>query len=101
MEDSWHLFVGLLLLVGGLVWVVNQIRTRLRDDADHMTDKMQLLKQMRELHREGDLSEAEFRSIKSRLLVLKDFLPQQPDHEVKQTITEDCPDSTLSESEEE
>lgn len=54
------IFVGAMLIV----W----IRSRYRDREDPAADDHQMLAQVGELHREGDLSEEEYRSIKHRLV---------------------------------
>ena len=61
-------WIGLLVAVGGLVGVIIRIRTLFREDADAAADNHQLLTSISDLHREGDLSEDEYRSIKGRLI---------------------------------
>lgn len=100
ISESWYLYVGLILAVSILIWVIIQIRTRLRDDTDHAADPWQLLKQMQDLHRGGELTEEEYRSIKSRLISQNDEFLQQPDDNSKQSIKEDCPDETSSDEQE-
>ncbi|MEZ6045561.1 MAG: hypothetical protein R3C11_08285 [Planctomycetaceae bacterium] len=94
VADSWYLYAGLLLAVIGMIWVIIQLRTRLRDDTDRMADHWQLLQQMQEMHREGDLTEEEYRSIKGRLISQNEELLQQSTEKSKQSIIEDCPDKT-------
>ena len=69
-QESWYIYLGLTVVVGFLIWVIIQVRTRLRDDTGHMADHWQLLQQMQDLHRQGDLTEEEYRSIKGRLISL-------------------------------
>lgn len=67
LPNGWDLVwmgVGVLFLV----WLTFRVRAWFRDDdagSGHATD---LLTDMRELHRQGGLSEEEFRLIKSRLV---------------------------------
>lgn len=57
------LCVALLFLAGVVYW----LRSWWREDSGREADSNELLTQFRELHREGDLTDEEFRSIKSRL----------------------------------
>lgn len=67
MKDSaLPVFAVALLLVFGL-WLIVWIRDRYRGREDHAASPERMLMQFRELQREGDLSEEEFRSIKGRL----------------------------------
>ncbi len=61
-------WIGLLVAVVVLVGVIIRIRTLFREDADAAADTHQLLTSISDLHREGDLSEDEYRSIKGRLI---------------------------------
>ena len=61
-------WIGLLVAVVVLVGVIVRIRTLFREDADAAADDHQLLSSISDLHREGDLSEDEYRSIKGRLI---------------------------------
>lgn len=45
-----------------------RIRSRYRDNEDPAAAEQQMLAQIRDLHRQGDLSEDEYRSIKGRLV---------------------------------
>ncbi|MCA9039309.1 MAG: hypothetical protein KDA65_03070 [Planctomycetaceae bacterium] len=100
LNQSWLLYTGLIVAVCFLIWVIIQVRTRLRDDADHNADPWQLLQQMQDLHRQGDLTEEEYRSIKGQLLSKnEELLPQSAQDNSKQSIKEDCPDETSDEQE--
>jgi hypothetical protein len=55
--------VGVLVLV----WVTLRLRAWFRDDAASDDNDIDLLSDMRDLHREGGLTDEEFRSIKTRL----------------------------------
>ncbi len=50
------------------LWSLFQLRAWFREDAGHADDNLKLLTQFRDLHREGGLSEDEYRLIKSRLV---------------------------------
>ncbi len=60
--------LGLLVLISVAVWVIIRIRERYRDREDHAAMPHQLLLQYREMQREGDLTDEEYRSIKNRLV---------------------------------
>lgn len=61
-------WIGLLVAIGVLVGLIVRIRALLREDTDAAADHHELLTSISELHREGDLSEDEYRSIKGRLI---------------------------------
>lgn len=50
------------------LWSIFQLRAWFREDAGHADDNLKLLTQFRDLHREGGLSEDEYRLIKGRLV---------------------------------
>ena len=59
----WVVLISVVIVAALLiVWI--RARYRGREDSEAM--ERQMLMQMRELHREGDLTEEEFRSIKGR-----------------------------------
>jgi hypothetical protein len=60
--------VVIALVILGMLWLTLLVRTWFRDDDAHADRPGDLLMEMRELHREGGLSEEEFRLIKSRLV---------------------------------
>lgn len=68
LSASYLQWIGLVVAIVVLVALIIRIRTLLREDADAAGDDHQLLASISELHREGDLSEAEYRSIKGRLI---------------------------------
>ena len=51
-----------------LVWAVVRVRSRFRDDDDPAAVDRAMLLGLGDLHRQGDLSESEYRSIKGQLL---------------------------------
>jgi len=66
---DWVLLVslGLVAVLVLAAWLIVKIRKRFRDNEDPAATDHRMLNQMKELHREGDLSVKEYRSIKSRL----------------------------------
>ncbi len=80
----WWGLVLILLLVG--IWLIVIIRSRFRGREDHAATAHLMLSQLGELHREGDLTDDEFRSIKNRLI-------NQIDGEVREGESADKPDS--------
>ncbi len=67
-QASWYWWVILFAVVALAVWLLFRIRARFRGHEDPAEDDHRLLMQIGEMHREGGLSEEEFRSIKSRLI---------------------------------
>jgi len=68
LSASFLEWIGLIVAFGVLVGLIVLIRTRLREDTDAAGDDHQLLTSISDLHRDGDLSEEEYRSIKGRLI---------------------------------
>lgn len=60
--------VVIVLVILGLLWVTFLVRAWFRDDSGSTGQTANLLTDMRELHREGGLTDDEFRLIKSRLV---------------------------------
>jgi hypothetical protein len=67
-QASWYWWVSLFAIVAVAAWLLFRIRARFRGHEDPAEDYHRLLMQVGEMHREGGLSEEEFRSIKSRLI---------------------------------
>jgi uncharacterized membrane protein len=67
-QASWGWWLALFAIVAVAAWLLFRIRARFRDHEDPAEDKRRMLMQMGEMHRQGGLSEEEFRSIKSRLI---------------------------------
>lgn len=59
--------LGVVIAVSVAAWMILRIRARFREDAGRADDKLELLSQFRELRQQGELTEDEFRLIKSRL----------------------------------
>ncbi|MEZ6062030.1 MAG: hypothetical protein R3C19_16945 [Planctomycetaceae bacterium] len=66
--DSWWGFGVVLVLLVLFVWVVVRLVSRETDDIDPAEADRQMLTAINELHRRGDLSPEEFRSIKGQLV---------------------------------
>jgi hypothetical protein len=64
---SWVAWLGLFLLLAGAAWLIIRIRAQFREREDPAEEGHQMLMQMGELHRQGGLSDEEYRSIKSQL----------------------------------
>lgn len=67
VDSTSILGLGLIVAVIALAIGIHVLRSWYRDRDDPADSSDEILDQMRELHLEGDLSEEEFRSIKSRL----------------------------------
>lgn len=59
--------IGLVAIIILAAWLIVKVRKRFRDNEDPAATDHRMLNQMKELHREGDLSVKEYRSIKGRL----------------------------------
>lgn len=70
-RPSWELFglvLAVVLALGVLVWLVVWIRAWFTGDDDPAVGDHELLASIRDLRREGDLTDDEYRSIKSCLV---------------------------------
>lgn len=65
-DSSWGV-IGLVVALGVAAWLIYRLRTWYGEDADRAEGDQELLAHLRDLKREGDVSEEEFRSIKGRL----------------------------------
>lgn len=85
----WWALVLTLLLIG--IFVVVSIRSRYRGREDHAASAHLMLAQLGDLRREGDLTDDEFRSIKSRLVETINGTVRQPsgDEELKNSDSVD------------
>jgi len=68
LEATWYWWLILFVILAVAAWLLFRIRARFRDHEDPAEDAHRLLMQLGEMHRQGGLSEEEFRSIKSRLI---------------------------------
>ncbi len=65
---EWAELLAGLAVVLLAIWAVNRMRTWFREDMGPTERNRELFLQMRELHRRGELTDDEFRSIRKRLL---------------------------------
>ncbi len=68
VKSWWGLLIALTLLVA-LIWWIIRLVARVNEDTDPAEADRQMLMAIHELHREGDLDNEEFRSIKSQIVV--------------------------------
>lgn len=64
---TW-LGLGLVAAIAVAAWVIVRLRARYRDNEDPAGSDQGMLLHVGELHRQGHLSEEEYRSIKGRLV---------------------------------
>lgn len=67
VNSWWGLLAALTLLVMMTWWIIRLV-ARVNEDTDPAEADRQMLLAINELHREGDLDNEEFRSIKSQLV---------------------------------
>lgn len=72
---SIFVWVLLFALVGALIWAIVWLKARYWGHEDPAAADHQMLTQLGELRRNGDLSEEEYRSIKGRLVERLDGSP--------------------------
>lgn len=65
---DWVLFLAALAGLAIGLWAFARFIAWMRDDEDNAAAEQMMLTQYTEMHRDGDLSEEEYRSIKGRLL---------------------------------
>ena len=68
LDFSVYEILALLAAISVAIWLIFWIRVRFWDHEDPEAVDHQMLSKIGDLRREGDLSEAEYRSIKSRLV---------------------------------
>jgi hypothetical protein len=66
-QESYLQWIGLGIAISFLIWGALRIRAHFRDESDESIDNHLLLQQFRELRSQGDLSEEEFRKLKSQI----------------------------------
>ena len=76
--SAWT-WLGLIVAIMVLAWIVFRVRDWYREDDDHAENARSLLSEIQEMYDEGDLSEEEFRSIKGRLTKQKDRASSEGD----------------------
>jgi len=77
-DVPWYEWVGLvagIVTIGAGIWFVMHLRSFFGDGDDPAGSHHEMLTQMGELHREGVLSAAEYRSIKNQLIQHVDGRP--------------------------
>lgn len=67
VDDTTFSWIGLVVAIFLLAAFVQVMRSWYRDDAGLADPNDQILNQIEELHREGDVTDEEFRSIKSQI----------------------------------
>jgi hypothetical protein len=67
LKESTGAWIGLIVAIAILTFVVYRIRTWYREDEGPAGDAQQLLAETKEMYRSGALTDAEYRSIQSRL----------------------------------
>jgi hypothetical protein len=67
LDQSLWVGIGLVVAVLVLAWVTYHLRAWFGEDEGHTDANQELLTHVRDLHREGEMSESEYRSIKGRL----------------------------------
>ncbi len=79
---EWFWFLGGLAGLAAVLWAFVRFVAWMRDDEDTAAAEQMMLTEIGEMHRGGDLSQEEYRSIKGRLLErLEDSVgsAEQPD----------------------
>ena len=66
--ESWLIFALVLIALVVFIWLITRLVTRATEDSDPAEIDRQMLTAINDLHRKGDLSQEEFRSIKGQLL---------------------------------
>jgi uncharacterized membrane protein len=74
--DSWLVFTVVLIVMIIVITLITRLVTRATEDSDPAETDRQMLTAINDLHRKGDLSQEEFRSIKGQLV---DRLHEHPD----------------------
>lgn len=75
---GWEV-VALIVALSVLIWGIFRIRSWYREDDDPDALHQEMLWQIRDLQRQGDLSEQEYRSIKSQIQNRMDPTDGSPD----------------------
>jgi hypothetical protein len=95
-EEAFNLFqattwdwVVLFVLLMGAGWLILRIRARFRDREDPAVEGRRMIMQMGDLHRQGGLSDEEYRSIKSRLGGPRDHALRAPKPETDHGVNTD------------
>ena len=68
VTESWLIFAVVLITLIVFIWLISRLVTRATEDSDPAEVDRQMLTAINDLHRKGDLSGEEFRSIKGQLV---------------------------------
>lgn len=93
--DEWWFCVVVLIVLVFVIWAVARFTTSVSKDIDPAETDRQMLTAVRDLKTEGELSEEEYRSIKSRLV---DRLTETADPEDSDTEYESAEADTSADS---
>ena len=66
--ESWLVFAIVLIALVVFIWLISRLVTRATEDPDPTEVDRQMLTTINDLHRKGNLSHEEFRSIKGQLV---------------------------------
>jgi len=66
--DSWLVFAVVLIALVIFIWLIARLVARVTGDTDPAETDRRMLTAISDLHRKGDLSQEEYRSIKSQLV---------------------------------
>ncbi|MCH2211986.1 MAG: hypothetical protein MK110_11835 [Fuerstiella sp.] len=86
--ESWGVFTVVLIALMIFIWLTARLVTRATEDSDLTETDRQMLTAINDLHRKGDLSQQEFRSIKSQLV--ERLKKEQESASLDRSDTEDC-----------
>ena len=77
---EWAGLIGFVVLIGSAIWWINRYQASLRGGVDPAENDALLVRHLREMKERGEVSEEEYRSLKSRLVSLPERgLPASPD----------------------
>ncbi len=66
--ESWLVFAVVLIALVVFIWLISRLVTHATEDSDPTEVDRQMLTTINDLHRKGDLSQKEFRSINGQLV---------------------------------
>jgi hypothetical protein len=76
---EWAAFVTAVVVIAGAAWAVSRYRASLHGDADPAAAETNLVRHVREMRDRGEVSESEYRSLKSRIAPPGGGAPRQTD----------------------
>lgn len=89
-DVPWYEWVGLvvaIVAIGTGIWLIVQLRSIFGDGDGPAGYNHEMLTQIGELHREGELTEEEYRSIKNQLIQQVDDQPSRQDSSQDEKFT--------------